>query len=351
MFLEIDGSEGEGGGQILRSSLAMSAVLGKPIKVKNIRAGRREPGLQAQHLTCVRALSNITNAETIGASLGSQELTFIPRDLRSGTYSFDVSEVRASAGSVSLVLQAILLPLAYAREVSIVSISGGTHVQWSPTANYLQKVYLPTAAMMGLKSNINLKRWGWYPRGGGEIIAEIHPTKLSGIDLTERGSLKNIMGISAVANLPIAIAQRQRDRALAILRSEKFGANIELVNAPSYGQGTVVFIFAEYEKSFAGFESLGAKGKMAEKVAEEACDDFIKFTHSDAAIDKHLADQLIPLMALAEGFSSFTTSNLSLHLLTNIKVAEKFLPVRFEVSGDEGKSGKVSVKGIGFERH
>jgi len=350
MYLEIDGSAGEGGGQILRTSLAMSALLGKPIKISKIRAGRREPGLQAQHLTCVNAVAKITDAEVTGASFGSQELLFIPKSINTGNYRFDVSDVKASAGSVSLVLQAILLPLAFAGGTSKVTLLGGTHVLWSPPIHYLQMVYLPIIARMGVKANIQLKTWGWYPRGGGQIEVEIYPAGLHNIDLSQRGNLKSIKGVSAISNLPIAIAQRQQERSLSILKSENLKAEFEIIDAPSRGAGTAVFLVTEFENSYAGFSSLGAKGKRAEEVAEEACNDCISFIQSHKSVDYHLADQLVPLMALAKGYSCFTTSKITLHLLTNIQVAEQFLPVKFNVSGKQDQAGEVSVDSIRFEK-
>jgi RNA 3'-terminal phosphate cyclase (ATP) len=350
MYLEIDGSEGEGGGQILRSSLAMSAVLNKPVRIRNIRAGRSKPGLQAQHLTCVNALAEITDAEMKGADLGSQELTFVPHALKPGKYRFDVAQVRSSAGSISLVFQAVVIPLALAGGDSELTLLGGTHVEWSPPVHYLQIVYLPTIARMGLEANIQLKMWGWYPKGGGEAVAEIHPARLRGIDLSDRGALKSIKGISALSNLPRNIALRQQDQSLKILKSGALGASFDVVNAPSRGQGTAVFILAEFEKSRAGFTSLGARGKRAEKVGEEASKECVDFLKTSAAIEEHLADQLVPFMALAEGHSCFTASRISLHLLTNIWVAEQFLPVKFQVDGEEGQPGRVSVDGAGFRR-
>ena len=350
MYLEIDGSTGEGGGQILRTSLAMSALFGKPIKINNIRSGRQKPGLQAQHLTGVNALAKITNAEVKGASLGSQELIFSPKSIQFGEYRFDVSDIKASAGSVSLILQAILLPLALSGGVSKVTILGGTHVSWSPPIHYFQSVYLPIISRMGVKMDIKLITWGWYPVGGGQIEAEINPANLGNIDLTQRGMLKSIKCISAVSNLPISIAQRQIDQASSVFRSKNIKADFEVINAPSRGPGTGTFIFAEFENSLAGFSSLGAKGKRSEEVANEACQDCLRFLESGMAIEEHLADQLVPLMALAEGHSCFTTSKISLHLLTNIWVAEQFLPVKFQVDGEEEKPGQVSVDGAGFKR-
>ncbi len=350
MFLEIDGSIGEGGGQVLRTSLAMSAVLNHPIRMRNIRAGRDRPGLQPQHLACVNALAKITDAEVAGATFGSEQLKFEPRVLRPGNYRFDVAEGRPSAGSLSLVLQAILLPLAFAGGESSVRLLGGTHVPWSPPVHYLQMVYLPTLAEMGLEAYVELNKVGWYPKGGGEIVAEIHPAELREIELTERGQWGSINGISAVTNLPLSVARRQQKHAMEILESEGVKASFDSVDMPSPGKGSFVFIQAEFEKSWAGFTALGARGKRAEEVAEEASKECLDFLETDAAIDEHLADQLIPAMALARGYSSFTTSKITRHLLTNIWVAEQFLPVRFHVDGEEGQPGSVSVGGVGFKR-
>jgi len=348
MFLEIDGSTGEGGGQILRTSLTMSAVLNHPVRIRNIRAGRDTPGLQPQHLTCVNALAKITSADVAGAAFGSQQLKFEPRVLRSGDYRFDVAEGRPSAGSLSLVFQSILLPLAFAGGISKVKLLGGTHVPWSPPVHYLQMVYLPTIAEMGLQANIELKKLGWYPKGGGEVLAEIHPAQLHEMDLSERSRWIDVKGISVVGNLPLSVARRQQDQALKVLKSEDIEASFESVDLPSSGQGTFVFILAELEKSRAGFIALGARGKRAEEVGEEASQQCMDFLRANAAIDEHLADQLIPLMALARGYSVFKTSRITRHLLTNIWVAEQFLPVRFRVEGEEGQPGTVSVGGVGF---
>lgn len=348
MYLEIDGSKGEGGGQILRSSLAMSAVLGQPIRIRSIRAGRGTPGLQPQHLTCVNALAKLTDADVAGATLGSHELAFAPHTIRAGTYRSDVADVRPSAGSLSLVFQALVLPLAFADGVSKLTLRGGTHVPGSPPIQYLQMVYLPTIAQMGVQADIQLKKWGWYPMGGGEVIAEVHPSKLSGVHLSERGSQKDIKVIAAASNLSIGIARRQQDGASQILEAEGVEVSFEIIEAPSPGKGTAVFILADFEKTRAGFTALGGRNKRAEIVGEEAGEECVDFLKTDAAIDRHLADQLIPLMALAKGRSSFATSKFTSHLLANIWVAEQFLPVKFWVAGDEGKPGEVSVYGVGF---
>ena len=341
-LLEIDGNYGEGGGQILRSSLSLSAILKQPIRIKGIRAGRKKSGLAAQHLTCVNAVAAITDAEVFGGELGSQTLTFVPTEIRGGDYTFDVADIRPSAGSLSLVFQSIATPLAYAEVPSTVTLRGGTHVPWSPTVHYLREIFIPMAAKFGFQGSLKLNRWGWYPKGGGEAIAKVQPTSgWRGADLRVRGKLHAIRGISAASNLPDHIADRQRKQAQKRLARFDSQVNIDLVEGESIGQGTLVFLKAEFENVHAGFSALGARGKRAEQVADEAGEALEAFLASDAAIEPYLADQLILPMALAEEESSFTTSRITRHLTTNIWLVQQFLPVRFEVNGAEDEPGEV----------
>ena len=349
MYLELDGSYGEGGGQILRSSLSMAALLNKPIRIHNIRAGRKKPGLQAQHLTCVTAAAAISGADVEGAEVNSQKLAFKPRALQSGNFQFDVSDVYASAGSMPLIFQTLLPSLCFANSRSQISLFGGTHVPWSPPFHYIDLVFLPIVRAMGVKANVKLLKAGWYPRGGGNIAAEIEPgERLKPIDLREAGKLERIYCVSGSSNLPAHIAQRQADHAAAILKSAGFKPEVEILQLSSPGQGTIVFILAEFENSRAGFTELGAIGKKAEKVAQECCAKFLEFMRMQAgcAIECHLGDQLIIYMALAQGRSCFTTASISQHLLTNIWVVEQFLPVKFQLKGQLGEPGEVCVEGI-----
>lgn len=354
-MITIDGSYGEGGGQVLRTSLSLSALLGEAVRIKDIRAKRPRPGLQAQHLTGVLATAQICNAELKGAELGSQTLTFAPQSPpQAGNYTFDVAEARkgGSAGSTSLVFQTLLLPLAFADGDSHLTIRGGTHVAWSPPFHYLKHVYLPTLARMGIEATVEINQWGWYPIGGGEIKAGVRgqgvrdresspiPCPLSPIALVERGGLKRLWGISALSNLPAHIGQRQKRQVERLLRERGFTPEIEIVDAPSPGQGTVVFLVAEFENVVAGFTSYGARGKRAEKVAEEACREFIRYYDSGQALDRHLADQLILPLSLAAGQSSFTTCEVTQHLLTNVEVVQRLMEVKAEIEGKE-----VLVKG------
>jgi RNA 3'-phosphate cyclase len=339
-LIEIDGSYGEGGGQILRTALALSAILQKPFTIHHIRSKRKNPGLQAQHLEAAEALARITEAQTEGFKFGSQKITFIPQKILPGDYQFEVR----TAGSVSLLLQAVFLPLCLANEKSNLTLVGGTHVPWSPPFHCLSEVLLPTLKSMGVSAEATIEKWGFYPKGGGKIQLKINPVhEFKPIYLFDRGALKKIRGISAISNLPKHVADRQREQALKRIQKElKIDAEITILyDVPSNGLGSFLFLLAEYEKTLAGFSSLGARGKPAEKVADEAVDFLKNYFSSEGCIDPHLADQLVPFMALAKGNSSFTTTRITEHLLTNLWVIQHFLDVTISREGERGERGRV----------
>lgn len=348
-MVTIDGSYGEGGGQILRTSLALAALTGRPLRMENIRAGRKNPGLAAQHLTAVRAAAQVCQAEVEGDALGSRTLIFRPTaPPQPGEYTFDVREARqgGSAGAVSLVFQTIHLPLSHADGESRVVLRGGTHVPWSPPVHYLMHVYLPTLARLGYQARLTLRQWGWYPVGGGEVHAHIQGRTTDGgqqmaVDWTRRGDLKRVWGIAAVSNLPAHIPQRMADRAHKLLEREGIRASMEPRCEGGPGIGAGIFLFAEYEHAVAGFSALGEKGKPAEKVAEEACRDLLAHLASGQALDMHLADQVVLPLALLGRPATFTTCRITAHLLTVLHVVQCFLDIRCRVEGQEGEPGQV----------
>ena len=348
----IDGSYGEGGGQVLRTSLTLSVITGRPMRIERIRAGREEPGLRPQHLTAVQAAAAICGARVEGAEPGSQALTFAPGGpARPGHYTFDVTQAAhtGSAGSVGLVLQTVLLPLAFAGGESHLTLRGGTHVPWSPSVFYLEHVFLPQLASMGVQAGLELKQWGFYPAGGGEIEVRIvgRAGPLRPVTLTARGPLRRVLGIAAVMNLPAHIPQRMADRARSVLTGAGLPGQLvalEPRRLHGAGPGAGLFLCAIYESARAGFTAYGRKGLPAERVAEEACQELLLYHQSGAPADPHLADQLVLPAALAAGESRVYTARVSQHLLTNVWVVQNFLRREVTVEGEPGAPGILIVQ-------
>lgn len=344
-LLTIDGSQGEGGGQVLRTSLALSIICQQPVRIINIRAKRSQPGLKAQHLKAVDAAAAVSKAEVTGAALHAHEITFFPRDIRSGRYRLEIG----TAGAASLVLQTVLIPLSLASSASSVSISGGTHVPWSPCSHYLEAQWLPWVKQIGFDSALVLDKAGFYPQGGGRITASIRPTTgLKPLHLTQRGKLLRIHGFSGVANLPISIAERQKRQAVLRLQTIPWPAqpalNIKLLNLNSPAKGTFISLTAEFEGGRACFTSLGELGKPAERVADQAVNDLLKFLETGAAIDRYLADQLLLPLSLAPGVSSLHTESITQHLLTNAQIIQMLLNVKISIAGELNQPGWVTIE-------
>jgi RNA 3'-terminal phosphate cyclase (ATP) len=343
--VEIDGSIGEGGGQVLRSALALSLVTGRELRIRNIRSRRKKPGLQPQHLKAVEAAATVGMARTEGAHLGSQSLVFQPHGIRSGEFEFDIG----TAGSTSLVLQTILLPLSFASEPSSVTVRGGTHVPWSPCFHYLDLHWIRYMRKIGFDLKIDMELAGFYPQGAGVVNALVQRVvRVLPLRLTERGALKRIHGISAVSNLDFSIAERQRDQALRRLADQFPSVEIDIVQMPSRFRGTMLLLVAEFEHSQCCYFGLGARGKPAERVADEAVDQLFGFLDTDGAIDERLADQLILPLAFASGTSKLRTSKVTQHLLTNAEVLRTCLSLDIQITGDLGKPGLVRINGRSF---
>jgi RNA 3'-terminal phosphate cyclase (ATP) len=338
-MVEIDGSFGEGGGQILRTSLGLSCLFKTPFSIGNIRRERKKPGLRAQHLTSVRAAARISGAHMKGDEQDSTELVFYPQSIKSGEYSFSIG----TAGSTGLVLQTVLPPLLFAGGVSTVTLSGGTHVPFSPPFHYIRDVFLSTLETLGAHVGAEIKSYGFYPRGGGVANFSIKPClKLTPRDFLAPGKLIRIEGISAVGRLPLSVAMRQRKAAIAALGREMVEIRTEEVRSRS--PGTFVFLRAQHEESIVGFCALGEKGKRAETVGWEAAWELNRFLASGVCLDPHLADQIILYLALAEGESVITTSMITDHLRTNIYVIERFTDAAFTIEPPY----TVTIKGCGI---
>lgn len=353
-MIVIDGSHGEGGGQILRSALTLAVLTQRPTRIESIRAGRGQPGLRPQHLTAVRAAAAVCDAELEGDELGSQTVMLVPGGrARPGQYLFDVAAAAegGSAGSVGLVLQTVLLPLTLADGESSLTVHGGTHVAWAPSASYLEVVFLPVLARMGVRADIELVSWGFYPVGRGSIRVSMPGGggPPSPVALTHRGPMKRIWGIAAVTNLPSHIPQRMANRAENVLSEQGLASTVQARRLSGAGPGAGIFLFVEYEGATAGFTAYGRKGLPAERVAEAVCDDLLAHHRSGAPVGPYLADQLVVPMALSEGESRLVTSQITEHLLTNVWVARQFLDSRLSVTGELGGPGTLTVQGEGYD--
>jgi RNA 3'-terminal phosphate cyclase (ATP) len=343
-MIEIDGSYGEGGGQIVRTALSLSCLLGKPFHLIDIRKGRPKPGLMPQHLVAVRAAQQLSRAEVRGDAKGSTELFFSPKGAEGGVFSFDI----ATAGSTSLVLQTLIPALLFCREKSSVTLRGGTHVPFSPSFYYLKEIFAPILRRLGLDIRLDIDSYGFYPKGGGVIRAEIEPTRgIMPLRIRKRGELSRIDGCSAVGNLPLSIAERQKQALLEMILPVMplWGGHthIEILNVPSVGQGSFIFLRAESANFLAGFSSLGARGKRAEVVAEEVAREFLAYYAVEGALDPHLADQVVLYLSLCEEQSVFTTSAITRHLLTNLWVISLFHDFLYNIDGEIGEPGTVTI--------
>jgi RNA 3'-terminal phosphate cyclase (ATP) len=338
-LVELDGSFGEGGGQILRTSLALSLLTGNPFHLRHVRARRSKPGLQPQHLMSVRAAAAIGAAQVRGASVGSTDLVFEPGAVSAGTYRFDIG----TAGATGLVLQTICLPLALRGTApSEVTLIGGTHVSTSPCFHFLDATWRVYLERIGLRLSLRMVRPGFYPRGGGVVVAHIQPTAaLRGLRLRERGEA-TVRGFSAAAGLPYHVIMRQARRAAS--RMEEFGVEAD-VREENWegGPGSVLGLVVDTEPAPALFFGLGARGKPAEFVADEAADQAIAYLRAPAPVDAHSADQIVLPLALADGPSEYGVAELTQHLLTNIGVIRQFLEREIVGEGHLGMPGVVRI--------
>lgn len=358
-MIEIDGSYGEGGGQILRTALSLSCLLQKPFRIFNIRKGRKKPGLMPQHLTCIRAAQLLSDAEIKGDNKGSTELLFSPGQVKSGDFFFDIG----TAGSTSLVLQTIILSLVFLKEKSIVTLKGGTHVPFSPSFHYLKSVFAFFLKKIGIEIQLTIDSYGFYPKGGGTVRAVIFPAqKPIPLRIKERGVMMSLSGYSGVGNLPLSIAERQRKALIKSLMTHGFtreqlvippfphlekegkrGFDIELLDVPTPGQGTFIFLRSEAEHSVAGFTSVGARGKRAEVVGEEAATEFLKYYSTVAALDPYISDQIVLYLSFSRKKSLFTTSCITQHLMTNLRVIGLFHEFCYAIEGKVGEPGEVKI--------
>jgi RNA 3'-terminal phosphate cyclase (ATP) len=334
----IDGAAGEGGGQILRTALALSMCTGVALRLVNIRARRRNPGLQRQHLAAVQAAAQICAAQVEGANLGSQTLVFTPGAVTAGDYQFDIG----TAGSTTLVLQAVLPALLTTAAPSRLTITGGTHNPLAPSFEFVEQCFLPLLARMGARVTLRLLRHGFYPAGGGCIDARITPcARLAPLQLTERGTPGAPAAHALVAHLPLHIAQRELEivrKELAWDRTRLHATQID----DCAGPGNVLLLVLPSANVTEVVTACGQRGVRAEEVAVEAVAQARRYLAGTAPVGEHLADQLILPLALAAG-GEFVTARPSAHTLTNIDVVERFLNVKFSAREEAGERWRITV--------
>lgn len=332
-MVEVPGDTGEGGGQIARMAVALAAVTGTPIRLTRIRAKRPKPGLAAQHLTALRAVAALAGGAIEGLALGASEVAFRPGPIEGGDFRFDVG----TAGSITLLVQALLPVLVHARRPSTVRLTGGTDVRGAPPLDYLRFVLLPLLARCGVDARIDVVRRGYYPRGGGEVALAVRPSKLRSPGRLVAGPLRGVGAFVHTARLPEHVAQRMRDSALAQLAHLPVEATLE-TRAESFGPGGAIVLAADRGGTTLGAGRVAERGVRAETLGEAAGAELARDLARAVALDVHAADQLIVYLALAcaaGGTASFTTAEASLHTTTAIWLAERFLPLRFSVERRE----------------
>ncbi|HEY3243222.1 MAG TPA: RNA 3'-terminal phosphate cyclase [Phycisphaerae bacterium] len=337
-MLTIDGSQGEGGGQILRTSLALSLVTGTPVRIENIRARRAKPGLMQQHLTAVRAAAEVGRADVQGAAVGSRELTFTPGAIRTGDFFFAVG----TAGSTTLVLQTVLPALLSAPGASAIVLEGGTHNPHAPPFDFLEKTFLPVINRMGPRVRAKLERPGFYPAGGGRFSLRIEPAPLSPVDLRERGEVRHKLARAIVANLPRHIAERELRVVAEVLGWAPDELQIEELREPP-GPGNLLMLQIECDRITEVDTAFGQRGVPAESVARKAIAEVERYLAAGVPVGEHLSDQLLLPFALAGG-GSFVTFPPSLHAETNSAVVKMFLPVEILWIPENENRWRVEVR-------
>ena len=341
-LLEIDGSYGEGGGQILRTSIALSTYTKTPIKIIKIRANRPNPGIKPQHYIAIKSIKELCNAETNGLEIGSSTLTFLPGDIKGGKYKFNIG----TAGSITLVFQAIILASLRTKESTTVQVTGGTHVKWSPSWDYFQHVFLQILKRIGISINTKLIKHGFYPKGGGKAEITIHPVKkIQSLQLDKIQQFPYVNGVVHIANLPDHISSRMKHAATKLLLKKDFRSSIEIKQTTALSPGTGITLWAQSKDTVLGSTMLGERGITSEKIGENAALCLLNEIESNATLDIYAFDQLIPYMAIARssGQSSCFIREISNHAQTNMWLMQKFFNVKFEKKHEE-KNIRIIVK-------
>jgi RNA 3'-phosphate cyclase len=340
-FLDVDGSYGEGGGQILRTALAFSVITGRPIRVSKIRAGREAPGLRRQHVSALRVLGAVFDSKLDGVAEGSSEVSFMPGPLRADSVSLDMK----TAASITLVLQAVIPAVALTRSRLTLELVGGTDVPWSPTFDYFDAVVRRAYGALGIRFSARAVRRGYYPRGGGRATVSVEPCEaLRPLQLTKPPRVGGVDLTSRCALLPRHVAERQLGSAAVTLEEKGLHVGRKLVaEEPADSPGSSVLVSSSDDSFFLGSDELGARGRPSEEVGRAAAERFSSFVRSGACVDDNLADMLAPLLSLASGPSALRTTHVSKHLDAGFYIAKLFSPCEYGVR-EEGQGVVVTIK-------
>ena len=332
-MLELDGSYGEGGGQILRTAVSLSTLTKKPIKIKKIRANRPNPGIKPQHYISIQAIKELCGAETKGLEIGSSELTFKPGNFKGGEYKFDIG----TAGSITLAYQAIILASLKTETPVSIRLNGGTDVKWSPSWDYFQNVFLSLLQKCGIKIDAKIIKRGYYPKGGGETIINISPIeKIKPLKLNKTQEFKNVEGIIHISNLPDHISTRIKHSAIKTLLKNDLMTSIEIDKSESLSPGTGITLWSKTKDTILGTTLLGERDLLSEEVGKNAALNLFDEIQTESTLDVFALDQLLPYMVLAKekGASSCIVKNISNHAQTNMWLIKQFFDVDFQAKQD-----------------
>jgi RNA 3'-phosphate cyclase len=351
-MIEIDGSYGEGGGQILRTSVALSALTMRPVRISKIRAGRPKPGLKKQHMAGIELVAQLVGAEVNGLEVGSSQINFVPKERSVGHFKYDIG----TAGAISLVLQAALPAAVLSPEPVTFSLIGGTDVKWSPPIDYMREVFAKQLAKIGSRIDISLKKRGHYPRGGGRVSCEVTPVDvIKPMESIEFGEILEVEGISHCVRLPSHVARRQAASAETLLQENSIRKiTIEKEYYPKgsdkhLGPGSGIVLWTESESGARiGADALGERGIRAEDVGKSCAQHLLNELSTGMAVDSHLADMLVPYLALADGESKLGITSVTEHLRTNIWASKQFLDSKIELEEKPDGTGLLVVEGVGL---
>ena len=341
-MIKIDGSYGEGGGQILRTSIGLSVLTKTPVEIYNIRKNRKNPGLKPQHYSAIRIIQQICNADVSNLSICSEKIVFKPGEVKKGKYTFDIG----TAGSITLALQAIILSVINSKKTIKVNLIGGTDVKWSPSYDFFEKNYLGLLKKIGIEIESNLKKRGYYPKGGGNVEITIKPvSKIKPLKLINP-NFRKVEGLIHISNLPDHINKRIKHSAAKKLLKENINSDIKTQRCETFSPGVGITLFINNNNTFIGSCVIGEKGVNSETVGKKASEKILKEVKSNATIDIYSFDQIVPYLALSSknGISRFFISNVSDHAKTNMWLVKKFLDVDFSlISKEKGTEVIVST--------